>query len=152
MRDSDRRWVAGCVGVLVAVGLGYASGRFLGWRAVGTLTPLVNLVGVITAVITLFPRVEGTPTLERVGAVILIGYAVVVIIVDPLAFIGDDRNLMTASIWIWPLVIGGVLLTRYGSLLACASCWCLLFGGVAAVTFNLLHDGRGIGFVSQWMD
>jgi len=89
---------------------------------------------------------------ERLAAVGLIVYLVIAIAFDSILYVGDVQELIVAIIWLFPLVVGGVVLPRWGAWLVAEGYWAVLFGGVTAVAFNVSHVDGGVGLLATWVE
>ena len=88
---------------------------------------------------------------ERFAAGSLIAYVVLAGVVEPLAFVGDAREVLVAVAWLMPLIIGGVLLPNRGCWRTGLGCWSVLFSGTVSLGYNVSHLHSGRGFLIRWL-
>jgi hypothetical protein len=80
----------------------------------------------------------------------LIFYVVMSAAVEPLLFVSKASTLFVALAWLFPVIVGGVLLPRRGYWLVGLGCWLVLFSGTIALGFNFSQAGWGMGFLMKW--
>jgi hypothetical protein len=135
---------------LLLVVAGYGVGSILRRGDCSSLVSLACLAGMIVAGTACFRR--ASTAAERLSAAAPIAYVVTSAVFEPLAFVGDWRGVLISVAWLVPLVVGGAVLPGRGAWLAAAACWAVLFGGVAALAYNVSHVHDGVGFFMSWAD
>ncbi len=130
---------------------GYFSGRSLGWPGAwgppDSVLPLSAILAFVLAVSAL-----GYGLLdEKVGhypGMALVAYVVSTSIGDPFFRAHDPASGVVAFIWLALPVAGGVLLPPRGHWCAGVGCWVILFAGVAATAYNVIHGISQFGLFS----
>jgi hypothetical protein len=134
--------------------LGFVSGRYS--RGITGLFPgqLAFLAGAVLALAGLFQKSapDGSARGRRFAAAGLIAYVVIVGIVEPFGYVGDASGVLVSVAWLFPLILGGVLLPSRGCWRAGSGCWSILFSGTLALSYNVSHVHSGMGFLIRWLE
>jgi hypothetical protein len=84
--------------------------------------------------------------------VCLLAYLVIAVALEPLMVIGDMGELLVGLAWLFPVVVGGVLLPSRGLWLPGLGCWSVLFSVVTALSFNAYNRTAGMAFWWRWLE
>jgi hypothetical protein len=92
----------------------------------------------------------------RVAVIALAAYAAALLFVEPVVHLFDSISngwaaARSVTVLI-PFLLGGVILADHGWRLAAVGCGFLFYGGVASLTYNVLHTGSGVWFVQAWIE
>jgi hypothetical protein len=111
------------------------------------------ILGVVLALFALFrlPRLGAGWSAERVAGGGLLIYVVLATASEQFAWVGNANGVVIGVAWLFPLTLGGVMLPCRDCWLAGLACWCVLFGGVAALTYSASHTGSGVGLFFIWL-
>jgi hypothetical protein len=137
------------VAQLLVVAAGYGAGSYLRLNECSWFAGLAFLVGMILALAACCRRLATVG--QRLVAVAFIACIVAAIVCEALLFVQDARELFVSIFWLFPLVVGGTVLPQRGAWLVAEGCWAMLFGGVAALAYNVSHMESGVSFFLKWV-
>ena len=145
--------VVAMLGPLVVALAGFAWGRYLESASGISLRQMAFLAGGFLGLAGLLRGSVhgGQVRLERLASAMLLGYVILAAIVEPLAFVSNESEVLVSVAWLSPLIVGAVLLPVWGSWWPGVGCWSVLFSGTAALAYDLSHEGSGVGFCIRWL-
>ena len=122
-------------------------GHFCGTGLINGLLPIATLGAFITLAISgCCPWKDG-----RFSDLLFAAYAEGLILCEPIQFIGDYRAVIVAVILVLPVLVGHVVALRKKFWLLAIGTWLLLIAAMGALTFNVRHWDKGMGFYSMWL-
>jgi hypothetical protein len=94
--------------------------------------------------------------LARAAIIALAAYAGALLFVEPLVdslmFLSSGWDAARSVAVLVPFLLGGVILADHGWRAAAVGCGLLFYGGVASLTYNVLHADSGVWFLVEWID
>lgn len=136
--------------LLVTCAVGY------GW-CVGTVCRFTTCLGLVStaSVAGIIALAAGAITRSRQGAggaeTILLVYCIFLILMQPPLHV-RSFGVFKVMAFLIPVVVGLPLFPRRGAWASACGAALLLFAAIAALTFNLRHEGAGIGFWLGWLE